>query len=151
MQHKNFLLLSLFISIIFLSSCGPPAFVARKTSSPPLKYCNDITGHKEGSVPFVLGGTCTCTPTRSHYQRCVQEKGINNSSSYDDFLNLYSSKGIKTDLDHKGCNNRCQWGPHVVFGGKCMTTPTPGTLNFERVVSGIHTLTIEKTSYGNEN
>ncbi len=123
-------------------SCAPPPFVARSTTAPPAKYCNDLTGHRRGAAPIVLGGTCTCSPTEAHYRRCINEKSIANNLTYQEFLQLYESRGIKTDLDHRGCNNMCEWGPHVVFGGKCMATPTPGTLNFERVVSGIQNLTM---------
>jgi len=153
MQKKNLILiiLAILISLIITSCGGAPPFLARNTTSPLLKYCNDATGHKTGVAPFVLGGTCTCTPTEKHFNRCLAENTISNTMTYQQFFDLYTSKGIKTDLDHKGCNNRCQWGPHVVFGGKCMATPTPGTLNYERVISGIQTLTMDEVEYDGKN
>ena len=59
---------------------------------------------------------------------------------YDDFLKLFDEKGIITDLDveYRGSNCRCEQGPHVVFGGKCMVTPTPGTRVYEEVSAGKH-------------
>jgi hypothetical protein len=141
-------LLAPALLIVCGMSCGPPPFVARAVHSPELRHCNDATGHSRGAAPIVLGGTCTCTPTYAHFRRCQNEKTIATSLSYEEFLDLYRNKGIHTDLDHKGCNNRCQWGPHVVFGGKCMATPTPGTLNYERVVSGNTALTMLEA--GNE-
>ncbi|MBL7108042.1 MAG: hypothetical protein ISS38_01910 [Candidatus Cloacimonetes bacterium] len=58
--------------------------------------------------------------------------------TYRQFLNLFKEKDIVTDLDsgYKGSNNRDGHGPHVVFGGKSMVTPTPGTDNYEEVISG---------------
>jgi|WetSurMetagenome_2_1015567.scaffolds.fasta_scaffold96302_3 hypothetical protein len=132
---------SVFLMVTFMTSCTPPPFNARSLDAPPIKYCNDITGHRRGASPIVLGGTCTCTPTEKHYRRCINEKTIANNMTYAEFLQLYESRGYKTDLDHRGCNNMCEWGPHVVFGGRCMATPTPGTLNYERVVSGMQNLT----------
>jgi len=152
-MKKNIILIisAMLITIIVASCGGAPPFIARSMTAPPLKYCNDATGHKIGAAPFVLGGTCTCTPTEKHFSRCLSENTISNTMTYAQFLELYTSKGIKTDLDHKGCNNQCQWGPHLVFGGKCMATPTPGTLNYERVVSGIQTLTMDEVKYGSQN
>jgi hypothetical protein len=54
---------------------------------------------------------------------------------YKKLVKMYADAGIATDLDHRGCNNLCDKGPHVAFGGKCMATPTPGTRNYERVIS----------------
>ncbi|MBA4311148.1 MAG: hypothetical protein C0417_00810 [Chlorobiaceae bacterium] len=153
MQKNNLVSIIILITLSFLMmSCGgAPPFLARNSSSPPLIYCNDATGHKTGATPIVLNGACTCTPTENHYNRCLKEGTINSTLIYTQFLELYTSKGIKTDLDHRGCNNRCQWGPHVVFGGKCMATPTPGTLNYEKVISGIQSLTMHEVEHDNEN
>jgi len=54
-----------------------------------------------------------------------------------DLIALYEERGIKTALDHKDCNNLCEWGPHIVKGGKCMAPPTPGTNNFEEIRFGM--------------
>jgi hypothetical protein len=56
--------------------------------------------------------------------------------SFEAYLALYADRGIQIGPAHAGCNNRCTNGPHVVFGGKCMAAPTPGTANYERVSQG---------------
>lgn len=132
-----------FISLI-IAACAQPAFKARSLESPELLHCNDITGHRHGATPFVMGGTCTCTPTESNFALHKDQGTINETMTYASYMELYRSRSIVTDLDHKGCNNLCDHGPHVVFGGGCMATPTPGTLNYEKVVSGQRGLTLIK-------
>jgi hypothetical protein len=110
--------------------------VKRPLVPPPLVYCNDATGHLAGVKPWVIGGTCCCTPTKAMFAVYQQEKTVPAEITYNEFLKLFADKGIKTDLDHMGCNNRCAEGPHVVFGGHCMATPTPGTANYEAVIQG---------------
>jgi hypothetical protein len=58
--------------------------------------------------------------------------------TYEAYLALHKQKGVVTDLDHKGCGNLCAQGPHVLLGGKCMATPTPGSAMYERVTFGPH-------------
>lgn len=135
MNKKGIFCVSLTLLILAgCASVGP--YVAKKETPPPIKYCNDYTGHTKGSKPFILGGTCCCTPTQKlinayHADRVCLDLDL------DGLIALYKEKGIKTALDHQGCNNLCQWGPHVVKGGKCMVTPTPGTKNYEEVVTGV--------------
>lgn len=75
-----------------------------------------------------------------------EEQTIPEGMTYDEYLQLYKDKGIITDLDEEYRNNncRCELGPHVVFGGHCMITPTPGTLTYEEVTSGTQTVKKEK-------
>lgn len=144
-EIKTLGLLSLtcLVLISVIVSCSKSKFIARDTTSPELAYCNDITGHVEGNKPYPLGGDCTCTPDEEHYTVLQEEGSISENISYDEFLGMYRSQGIVTDLNesHEGDNNMCDLGPHVVMGGSCMATPTPGTLNYERVVSGNPNLT----------
>lgn len=65
-----------------------------------------------------------------------QKHGYFEGLSLDDLIKMYEARGIKTALDHQGCNNMCQWGPHVLKGGQCMVPPTPGTTNYEQILSG---------------
>jgi hypothetical protein len=66
-----------------------------------------------------------------------REDGFCLDMSLDDLIAMYRDAGIVTDLDMRGTSNLDEYGPHVVKGGKSMVTPTPGTRNFEEVVSGV--------------
>lgn len=128
----------LWVSFL-LDGCATPTqvpYVAKPTSMPAPAYCFDSVGHIPGSKPFILGGTCCCTPTKELMDK-YHADGLLLDMQLKDLLSLYESAGIKTALDHHGCNNLCQWGPHVIKGGKCMAPPTPGTFNFEEVRFGI--------------
>ena len=118
--------------------CGPkePPFQPKSTEPPAVRYCFDSIGHQAGARPWILGGTCCCTPTAQLLNR-YQADGYCQGMSYDELMALYHRRGIETALDHKGCNNKCQWGPHVLWGGKCMVPPTPGTENYEQIASGM--------------
>lgn len=129
-------LMSAVLLVFLLSGCsGVGPYLAKNENPPAIKYCNDLTGHIKGTKPFVLGGTCCCTPTQSLLD-AYRADGFCLDMDLNALIALYSEKGIKTSLDHKWCNNLCKWGPHLVKGGKCMSTPTPGTKNYEEVVSG---------------
>jgi hypothetical protein len=68
--------------------------------------------------------------------RAYQRDGFCLDMTTDDLIRLYREKGIALAYDHMLCNNLCQHGPHVTQGGRCMVPPTPGTRQFERVVTG---------------
>jgi hypothetical protein len=71
------------------------------------------------------------------YQR---EGTVPADMTYDQLLKMFKDRGIITDLDVDYRASNCRnsdYGPHVVFGGKCMVTPTPGTRTCEEVTSGI--------------
>lgn len=111
-----------------------------KPARPPaIKHCCDATGHRRGTKPFIFGGTCCCTPS-AHLQGQYQADGVLSGYTVGRLASAYAERGIKTDRDHKGCNSLCGFGPHVVKGGHCMATPTPGTLNYEEIVTGQFTL-----------
>lgn len=115
---------------------APPKPVTQPATLAPAVYCHEGTGHFAGAVPWILGGKCCCTPTKAMFEVHQAEKTLPADMTYVAYLKLYADRGIKTDLDHAGCNNRCADAPHVVFGGKCMATPTPGTANYEQVTRG---------------
>jgi len=129
----------LLVLFVLLSGCAKPPFSAKLETPPPVKYCNAAIGHITGTKPFIIGGTCCCTPTQALVDQ-YHKDGFLLDMSLNDLLKLYADKGIKTDYDHKHCNNMCPNGPHIVFGGHCMATPTMGTPNFEAVVTGVHLL-----------
>lgn len=132
--------------ILGLAGCAGPQqrpFQAKPTTRPAPVYCFDGVGHTPGSKPFILGGTCCCTPTQELMDK-YHADGFLTDMTLQDLLKLYQDRGIKTALDHKGCNNLCEHGPHVVKGGKCMVPPTPGTANFEEVRYGMKYVPVEE-------
>ena len=127
---------------LLAAGCGQPfrplPYQAKSVQPPPILACHDAVGHVAGNKPWILGGKCCCTPTPAHYAQHIQQGTIEKSMTYEQYLALYKEKGIVTDLDHKRCGNLCAQGPHVVLGGKCMATPTPGRGYYERVTYGPH-------------
>ena len=124
---------------IFLAGCEkppPPPYVAKSITPPAVVYCNDNTGHKAGSKPFVMGGTCCCTPTDELMDQ-LHKDGYCVGMSTQDLTDEYTKAGIALKSPgHERCNGLCPSGPHVVLGGKCMCPPTPGTQYYEDVVTG---------------
>ena len=102
-------------------------------------YCNDYTGHVPGSIPFIFGGTCCCTPTLELVD-AYHRDGLLLEYRAATLLGVYEGLGIQTIYDHRDCNNRCKWGPHILQGGKCMVPPTPGTQHYEEIITGRFTL-----------
>ncbi|HUS45770.1 MAG TPA: hypothetical protein VM219_07035 [Phycisphaerae bacterium] len=126
-----------------LAGCGPAykplPYVPKPATAPEILCCHDGVGHVKGNEPWILGGTCCCTPTRENYNLHISQGTIPRSMSYEEYLALYKKRGIVTDLDHKGCGNLCSHGLHVILGGKCMATPTPSAWMYECVTYGPHT------------
>lgn len=117
----------------------PLPYMAKSVEAPAILTCHDGVGHVAGNKPWILGGTCCCTPTPANYALHVQQGTIDKSMTYDQYLALYKARGIVTDLDHTGCGNLCPQGPHVVFGGHCMATPSPaGRGLYELITYGPH-------------
>ena len=131
--------LAFLCSIVLLAGCAKEArytLVLPKETSPPVAYCFDTVGHTPGAKPWVLGGTCCCTPSEKVLNDYKKGGHVAQDMTLDGLKALYEAKGIKTALDHQGCNNMCKWGPHVVKGGKCMVPPVPMTMNYEEIFSG---------------
>lgn len=110
-------------------------FRVKDETPPKVVYCNDYTGHLPGTKPFILGGTCCCTPTEALLE-AYHRDGFLLDYDVSMLKALYESHGIKTAGDHRDCNNCCPWGPHLIQGGKCMVPPTPGTQHYEEIVTG---------------
>lgn len=112
-------------------------FQAKSLEKPTPVHCFDAVGHMPGTKPFIFGGTCCCTPTPQLMEQ-YHSDGFLIDMQYEDLVRAYSDRGIQLEsVSHKGCNNLCEHGPHVVKGGKCMATPTPATANFEEIRFGI--------------
>ena len=125
------------------AGCGPSykplPYLPKADAAPQPLACHDAIGHIRGNKPWILGGACCCTPTKENFQRHMAEGTIDRTMTYEEYLALYRARGIVTDLDHRHCGNLCREGPHVLLGGHCMATPTPGTWMYERVTYGPHT------------
>lgn len=130
-------------ALLLSTSCGagawrsahPQPHMMKALAPAPFVTCTAATGHTPGTWPVVLGGTCACAPTESTL-RDYQAHGRFLAESLAQLVQFYRDRNIVTDLDHRDCNNLCASGPHVVLGGRCQATPTPGTINYERVHSG---------------
>lgn len=131
-------------TIGLLAGCGTPPtkyffnpYVGKGIQPPEILHCFDTIGHKRGTYPFVLGGTCCCTPTPSLLEIYHEDGFLIEYTSVEELEKVYADKEIV--LRHPegwNCNNLCDQGPHVVFGGKCMVSPVVGTQNYENVVTG---------------
>lgn len=135
-------------ALVAAAGCGAPPYrplpyVPKAPMTPNPLVCHDAIGHIKANKPWILGGNCCCTPTPENYKRHVKHGTIPRATSYEQYLALYKQRDIVTDLDHKGCGNLCDHGPHVVMGGRCMATPTPGTAMYEQVTYGPHTQLID--------
>ena len=135
-------LLVCLVVTVSLSGCGPKVpTTPRVVAIPPVAFCHDAIGHIAGNKPWIMGGNCCCTPSEERFAGYQREGTVPADMTYPSFLQLFKDRGIITDLDadYRGCN--CldkEYGPHVVFGGRCMVTPTPGTRVYEDVTAGKH-------------
>jgi len=127
---------------VLAAGCGPSykplPYMPKAAMAPQPLACHDAIGHITGNKPWVLGGTCCCTPTQANFALHQAQGTVDKGLAYEAYVALFKAKGVTTDLDHKNCGNLCDHGPHVLVGGKCMATPTPGTWIYERVTCGPH-------------
>lgn len=128
----------IMLSIAIVAGCAMKVMPRRPSIAPPIVHCHDGVGHLSGAKPWILGGKCCCTPTEERFAVYKEEGTVPDKMTYQEFLAKFDEKGIITDLDTEfiGSNCRCDYGPHVVFGGKCMITPTPGTRLYEEITAG---------------
>ena len=142
---RNIVLLLLFLTVIV--SCAKkalPPFALKHHEHPKPIHCFDGVDHMPGSVPFIMGGTCFCTPTQSLMDQ-YHANGKLLDMQLDDLLRLYKERGIHlVSREHQNCNNLCEWGPHVLKGGNCMVAPTPGTRNYEEIRYGLRYMPVQK-------
>ena len=127
------------VILILLAGCAAPKqFNLKSAKQPKIIYCIDTIGHIPGTKPWILGGKCCCTPTYEMFSIYQSEGTVSKDMDYSEFIYLFTQRDIVTDLTpgYKGSNNRDDHGPHVVFGGRSMVTPTPGTKNYEEVIAG---------------
>ena len=113
----------------------PPPYVPAYAQRPAMAHCFDEVPHIPGSKPWILGGRCCCTPSDQLMDK-LHADGFCLELDIEGLIALYHEQGIQLAIDHQGCNNLCEYGPHVTKGGKCMVPPTPGTRNYQEVVTG---------------
>ena len=136
--RSNLFLLALLTAVAWvLAGCEtPPGPYVPRAGAPQVVYCNDNTGHKPGAKPWIMGGTCCCTPSESLMEQ-LHKDGFCVGMTAEDLKAKYVEAGIALrGPGHMYCNGLCKAGPHVVLGGKCMCPPTPGTAYYEKVISG---------------
>ncbi|MBN1492602.1 MAG: hypothetical protein JW938_00495 [Candidatus Omnitrophica bacterium] len=131
---NNRIIFGIILSLV-LAGCAIK-YEPKPLKPPEIMYCFDTVGHREGARPFIQGGTCCCTPT-DEILRDYQEHGYYPEAfGLNNLINEYKQRGIVTALDYTLTNNLDDAGPHVVFGGRSMIPPTPGTQNYENVLFG---------------
>jgi len=114
----------------------PEPYVPKGALAPQTVYCNDHTGHLPGATPWILGGNCTCTPTEALMGK-LHADGICAGMDAAGLRAKYKAEGIALrEAKHNWCGGMCAASPHVVLGGKCMCPPTPGTPDYEKIVTG---------------
>ena len=137
--NKKVIYSSLIVAGLMIMSGCAVKYVPKPDTPPKFTYCFASVGHVKGAKPFIQGGTCCCTPTEGILADYKEHGFYPDDFTLDDLITTYKGLGIVTDLDAKNTNNLDINGPHVVFGGKSMITPTPGTQNYEDVLFGKRT------------
>ncbi|NOQ77263.1 MAG: hypothetical protein GQ475_05670 [Methylococcaceae bacterium] len=139
MKRRNFILLS---ATSLLAACSRPSrytlnpYQSKNELAPPIVHCFDTIGHKKGTYPQVLGGTCCCHPSEERLTS-YQLDGFLLDYDLEQLFNEYDQRNIILEHEHGWkCNNQCKEGPHLVFGGHCMVDPVVGTQNYENITSG---------------
>ena len=87
------------------------------------KYCFNGSPIIKNVKPFIYGGCDLSMPDDDN------TKLIND---YKQFGIVWDGHGCKGQ-----CNGLCEHGPHVAFGGHCLTPPTPGTKEYNDIILGI--------------
>ena len=143
---RNFMLIAFASAVVItMAGCGQQQlpFEAKSSEKPKPVHCFDAVGHMPGTKPFIFGGTCCCTPSPELMEQYHRD-GFLQDMEYEDLVRAYNERGIQlASVSHNACNNLCEHGPHVTKGGKCMVSPTPGTVNFEEVRFGLRYMTSE--------
>lgn len=104
----------------------PAAAVAR-----PIAHPNDVTGPIAGTWPYILGGTCVCTPS-PEVLATYHAGGYLLDYSLEDLRDLYRLEGIVFDPLPYAPGNDDTW-THVLRGGRLLQAPIPGSAGFEEL------------------
>ena len=111
---------------LLLPACSSMVEVGRFTPAPvvcsePPQYCFDGSPPIAGATPFIDGGRDLSIPTTPDLRARYKARGI-----------VWQGEGCLG-----GCNGYCEKGPHVAFGGHCLTPPTPGTVEYNNLIYGV--------------
>lgn len=108
---------------------GEPPPQAYTSAWPRVMHPNDVTGPIAGTYPYILGGTCVCTPT-AEVLATYQAGGFLRDVTLSELEMLYQAEriGINRPLARKHDAYR-----HVLRGGHMMYTPHPGSSGFEHL------------------
>ena len=126
-------------AVTLVAACAalPPPYVPAYPQRVTMARCFDGIPHMPGAKPWILGGTCCCTPTPELMEK-LHADGLCLDLDFGELEAMYHEKGIHLSTDdHQNCGNLCAFGPHVVKGGHCMAPPAPGTRNYQEIVTGI--------------
>jgi hypothetical protein len=97
----------------------------------PVVHPNDVTGPIVGTYPYILGGTCVCTPTE-HVLATYQAGGYLVGWELQELIDLYTEERIVfSPLPASGKNNKTYH--HILRDGRLMYTPVPGSFGFEQL------------------
>ncbi len=95
---------------------------------------NDVTGPIVGTYPYILGGTCVCTPGKDVLET-YQADGYLLDYTVEGLRDLYRMEGIVAQpLPAK--KETVPTYHHILEGGKLLYTPMPGSAGFERLTYG---------------
>ncbi len=110
---SKFTVAYLLVLAVGLAGCEQPPqpYVPKSLVAPEVVYCNDNTGHEAGSKPFVLGGTCCCTPS-DQLMALLHEDGQCQGMDTEALRALYVQAGISLRSEnHQWCGGLCASGP----------------------------------------
>ncbi|MFW5652665.1 MAG: hypothetical protein ACOC0P_01355, partial [Planctomycetota bacterium] len=90
---------------------------------------NDVTGPIVGTFPWILGGTCVCTPS-PEVLATYQAGGYLLDYNLEELRDLYRAEGIVFDPLPLTAETQATW-IHVLRGGRLLQAPIPGSAGFE--------------------
>ncbi len=101
----------------------------------PIVHPNDVTGPIIGTYPYILGGTCVCTPT-ADVLASYQAGGYLQGWLLDDLLDLYRAERI-VFAPLPASSETTKTYHHILRpGGRLLFTPVPGSAGFETSTYG---------------
>jgi len=102
-------------------------------TSGQMLYANDAVSLPQPSLPYILGGRCTRTPSEA-VMESYYAAGLPRSVTLSELRDLYREEGISV----LGESDVGTAGRHVLEGGKWLFTPAQGSLAFARIYGQEH-------------
>ncbi len=97
-----------------------------------IRHCNDATGHIAGRKPYILGGTCVCTPTPSLMQ-AYSAAGVLGDWTVGQLDELYRAEGIVRAPLPAVDRATSKTYHHILRKGRLLYTPRVGSAGFEQL------------------